>query len=152
MLNDPYTSKRHLRIYTVVYENDEPGEVDTLVYAEDLSQNGTYWNGSFIGKGNGGFLLSDQDILRLSRRTYIVFSAALSGQSSGELRLHTRDGNGGKTECTHYVQHTDSSRNSARTISRATDCLALAHLAEFSWQSNRILDIKLPARWSIYEF
>ncbi|KAJ9603739.1 hypothetical protein H2200_011925 [Cladophialophora chaetospira] len=75
VLNDPYTSKRHLRIYTVVYENDEPSEVDTLVYAEDLSQNGTYWNGSFIGKGNGGFLLSDEDTLRLSRRTYFVFTA-----------------------------------------------------------------------------
>lgn len=75
ILNDPFTSKRHLRIYTVVYENDEPNEIDTLVYAEDLSQNGTYWNGSFIGKGNGGFLLTDEDVLRLSRQTYFVFTA-----------------------------------------------------------------------------
>ena len=80
VLTDPYTSKRHLRIYSVVYENDEPSEVDTLIYAEDLSQNGTFWNGSFIGKGNGGFLLSDKDILRLSGRTYFVFSAVPSIQ------------------------------------------------------------------------
>ena len=84
VLGDPYASKRHVRIYSVVYENDEPTEVDTLVYAEDLSQNGTYWNGSFIGKGNGGFLLSDQDVLRLSRRTYFTFSPAPSGQKKPE--------------------------------------------------------------------
>ncbi len=38
------------------------------MYAEDLSRNGTYWNGSLIGKGNGGVLLSDGDILRVSPR------------------------------------------------------------------------------------
>ncbi|OCT50699.1 protein-serine/threonine kinase [Cladophialophora carrionii] len=81
VLNDPYISKRHLRIYTVVYEDDEPSEVEDLVYAEDLSLNGTYWNGSFIGKGNGGFLLSDGDTLRLSRRTYLVFTAMPSGRT-----------------------------------------------------------------------
>ncbi|KIW97292.1 uncharacterized protein Z519_02684 [Cladophialophora bantiana CBS 173.52] len=75
VLDDPYISKRHLRIYTVVYENDEPCEIDTLVYAEDLSQNGTYWNGSLIGKGNGGFLLSDKDVLRLSGQTLLIFTA-----------------------------------------------------------------------------
>ncbi|EXJ62638.1 CAMK protein kinase [Cladophialophora yegresii CBS 114405] len=81
VLNDPYISKRHLRIYTVVYEDDEPSGVENLVYAEDLSLNGTYWNGSFIGKGNGGFLLSDQDTLRLSRRTYLVFTAMPSSRT-----------------------------------------------------------------------
>lgn len=65
----------------MVYENDEPNEIDTLVYAEDLSQNGTYWNGSFIGKGNGGFLLTDEDVLRLSRHTYFVFTATSPSQN-----------------------------------------------------------------------
>ncbi|KAK4946221.1 hypothetical protein LTR10_014733 [Elasticomyces elasticus] len=73
VINDPYVSKRHVRLYTVVYENDEPNEVQTLVYAEDLSQNGTYWNGGLIGNGNGGYLLSNGDVLRLSRRTFLVF-------------------------------------------------------------------------------
>ncbi|KIW71029.1 hypothetical protein PV04_03247 [Phialophora macrospora] len=81
VLNDPYLSKRHLRIYTVVYEDDEPSEVENLVYAEDLSLNGSFWNGSFIGKGNGGFLLSDQDTLKLSRRTYLVFTAMPSNRT-----------------------------------------------------------------------
>ncbi len=62
----------------MVYENDEPSEIDTLVYAEDLSRNGTYWNGSFIGKGNGGFLLSEGDTLRLSNRTHFLFNTTSS--------------------------------------------------------------------------
>ncbi|OAL22538.1 hypothetical protein AYO22_07096 [Fonsecaea multimorphosa] len=90
VLNDPYVSKRHVRIYTVVYENDEPCEIATLVYAEDLSQNGTFWNGSLIGKGNGGFLLSDTDVLRLSRRTYLIFAATVGG-TTGEAFDHTQE-------------------------------------------------------------
>lgn len=74
MLHDPYASKRHLRFYTVVYENDEPDEVETLVYAEDLSRNGTYWHGSLIGRGSGGFLLSGGDVLKLTRNTQLVFT------------------------------------------------------------------------------
>ncbi|KIX09946.1 uncharacterized protein Z518_01027 [Rhinocladiella mackenziei CBS 650.93] len=81
VIDDPHISKRHVRIYTVVYENDGPNEVDTLVYAEDLSQNGTYLNGDFIGKGNGGFLLCDGDNLRLSRRTYLLFTAMTNGKT-----------------------------------------------------------------------
>lgn len=87
MLDDLYISKRHVRIYTVVYENDEPNEVDTLVYAEDLSQNGTYWNGVFVGKGNGGVLLSDGDILRLSRRTYLAFTCTTKAPSQVHFDL-----------------------------------------------------------------
>jgi len=87
VIDDPYLSKRHLRIYTIIYENDEPSEVDTLVYAEDLSQNGTYWNGGFIGKGRGGFLLSDDDILRLSRHTYLVFTCITSCENKDTFDL-----------------------------------------------------------------
>jgi len=56
-----------------VYEKDKPTEVPPLVYAEDLSRNGTFWNGTLIGKGNGGFLLSDDDTLRVSTKTYFTF-------------------------------------------------------------------------------
>ncbi|KAI1612223.1 kinase-like domain-containing protein [Exophiala viscosa] len=79
VIDDPYVSKRHLRLYTVVYENDEPDEVQTLVYAEDLSQNGSYWNGGLIGNGNGGYLISDGDVLRLSRQTFLVFEHKTNG-------------------------------------------------------------------------
>ena len=76
VVNDPTISKKHLRVYTVVYDNDNPEEVDILVYAEDLSSNGTYWNGSLIGRGNGGFLLSQDDKLKLAPNVFLDFQAA----------------------------------------------------------------------------
>ncbi|KAK5052160.1 hypothetical protein LTR84_002964 [Exophiala bonariae] len=82
VLRDPYASRRHLRIYTVVYENDEPNECETLVYAEDLSRNGTYWDGSLIGRGSGGFLLSDGNVLTLTSNTQFTFTALPSPQKN----------------------------------------------------------------------
>lgn len=60
----------------MVYDNDNPEEVDVLVYAEDLSSNGTYWNGSLIGRGNGGFLLSQDDKLQLAPNVFLDFQAS----------------------------------------------------------------------------
>lgn len=73
VLDDPVTSNKHLRVYSVVYNGENPSDVAPLVYAEDLSRNGTFWNGSLIGKGNGGFLLSDKDTLRVSARIIFVY-------------------------------------------------------------------------------
>ena len=73
VLDDPVTSNKHLRIYSVFYDNDNPDDFSPLVYAEDLSRNGTFWNSSLIGKGNGGFLLSDRDTLRVSARILFVY-------------------------------------------------------------------------------
>lgn len=64
-----------------MYENDEPNEVENLVYAEDLSQNGAFLNGDLIGKGNGGYLLSDGDVLRLSRQVNFTFNVANKKES-----------------------------------------------------------------------
>lgn len=75
-INEPTVSNKHVRIYTVIYDEDSPDEIPPLVYAEDLSRNGTYWNGTLIGKGNGGFLLSDRDILKINAKTYFIFEAA----------------------------------------------------------------------------
>src|SRR5277367_137523 len=75
VLDDPVISNKHLRVYSVVYNGEKPNDVAPLVYAEDLSRNGTYWNGSLIGKGNGGFLLSEGDTLRLSSLTLLRFES-----------------------------------------------------------------------------
>jgi FHA domain len=75
VIDEPVVSNKHIRIYTVVYEKDKPTEISPLVYAEDLSRNGTFWNGSLIGKGNGGFLLSEGDTLRVSTKTYFTFQS-----------------------------------------------------------------------------
>ena len=64
-------------MYTIVYDTDALDDVPPLTYAEDLSRNGTYWNGVLIGKGNGGFLLSDGDVLRLSSKTTLTFHRSL---------------------------------------------------------------------------
>jgi hypothetical protein len=83
---DPYISNKHLRIYTILYDGDDPSDVAPLVYAEDLSRNGTYWNGSLIGKGNGGFLLSEGDTLRLSSLTLLRFeSVAIADEECFDL-------------------------------------------------------------------
>ena len=70
-----------------MYDDSDPTEVDTLVYAEDLSRNGTFWNGSLIGKGNGGFLLSQDDVLKLSASNTLIFkrSSPLNDVSQFDL-------------------------------------------------------------------
>jgi pSer/pThr/pTyr-binding forkhead associated (FHA) protein len=73
VLDDPVISNKHLRVYSVVYNGEKLNDVAPLVYAEDLSRNGTFWNGSLIGKGNGGFLLSDKDTLRVSAKILFVY-------------------------------------------------------------------------------
>jgi pSer/pThr/pTyr-binding forkhead associated (FHA) protein len=73
VVHDAVVSNKHLRIYTIIFDDDQSDGVAPLVYAEDLSRNGTFWNGSLIGKGNGGVLLSDGDTLRVSPRIYYHF-------------------------------------------------------------------------------
>lgn len=73
VVDDAVVSSQHIRIYTIIFDKENPGEVDPLVYAEDLSWNGAYWNGTLIGKGKGGFLLSDGDKLRISPRISFRF-------------------------------------------------------------------------------
>lgn len=65
-INNPFISNKHLRIYTILFDRENPSDIAPLVYAQDLSLNGTLWNNIPMGKGNGSFLLSDGDTLRLS--------------------------------------------------------------------------------------
>jgi FHA domain len=73
VVHDAVVSNKHLRIYTIVFDDNQSDGVAPLVYAEDLSRNGTYWNNSLIGRGNGGVLLSNGDTLRISPRIYYHF-------------------------------------------------------------------------------
>lgn len=74
MFDDECVSNHHLRIYTVIYDLEDPLDVAPLVYAQDISTNGTFWNGQRIDKRNGGaVLLSDGDILRLSSKSFLEF-------------------------------------------------------------------------------
>ena len=87
VIDDPHVSRKHLRIYTIVYDSDDPSEVDALIYAEDLSSHGTYWNGSLIGRGNGGFLLSDGDVLKLAPNVCFQFQSltAVDGSEAFDI-------------------------------------------------------------------
>ena len=78
MLDDLTISNRHIRIYSVIYdETTEP-----LVYAENLSRNGCSWlqkrdskyQKYSIGQGNA-FLLSDGDKITLCDWTTFIFRA-----------------------------------------------------------------------------
>lgn len=68
VLEDVTVSNQHLRIYSILFEQEDVSDIPPLVYAEDLSSNGSYWNGTLMGRGNGGVLLSDGDVLRISPR------------------------------------------------------------------------------------
>ncbi|KAL2010194.1 hypothetical protein VTN00DRAFT_6001 [Thermoascus crustaceus] len=87
VVEDPVVSNKHVRIYTIIFDHENPEEVAPLVYAQDLSRNGTSWNGSFIGKGTGGVLLSDGDVLRLSPRFYIQFRCGTRPQEDAFDRV-----------------------------------------------------------------
>lgn len=72
--NHMFVSNRHVRIYTVIYDEDSPHSVAPLVYAQDISSNGTRWNGyPMHGKS---FLLSDGDILTLVPEFQLLFESA----------------------------------------------------------------------------
>lgn len=76
MLDDPTISNKHVRIYSVIYdETTEP-----FVYAENLSRNGCYWlqkkgfryEKHSIGKGSA-FLLSDGDKITMCDWNTFIF-------------------------------------------------------------------------------
>lgn len=72
---NPYVSNTHVRIYTIIFDQDASHDVAPLVYAEDLSRNGTSLNTHHMGLGNGGFLLSHGDVLWITRDIAIRFSS-----------------------------------------------------------------------------
>ena len=72
----------------MIFDQSDPSSTEPLIYAEDLSSNGSYWNGSLIGKGNGGVLLSDGDEIRISPRIVLVFEAAMKSADETVDNLH----------------------------------------------------------------
>lgn len=75
-ITNPFVSNKHVRIYTILFDQDDLDEIPPLVYAQDLSMNGTFWNGYRMAKGRGSFLLSDGDNLRVSVGVHIQFKSA----------------------------------------------------------------------------
>lgn len=72
-LDDPLLSRRHLRIHSSRVLLEDAEDTDWLVFVEDVSKYGTYWNGSLVGSKNASVLLSNGDRLVLTARTSLVF-------------------------------------------------------------------------------
>lgn len=89
IIDDPFISNKHLRIYTIIFDRDNLGEVAPLVYVQDLSMNGTTWNGYEMGKGSGSYLLSHGDILKLTPDTYFRFQHQEDMEENGFDMLQT---------------------------------------------------------------
>ncbi|KAF8431504.1 kinase-like domain-containing protein [Terfezia claveryi] len=77
VISHPCCSNWHFRIYSVLFER----QIKPLVYCQDLSLNGTRYNGKAIGKKNT-VLLSENDTLEIRRAATFVFHAV---NSSTEL-------------------------------------------------------------------
>ncbi|KLJ08966.1 hypothetical protein EMPG_15612 [Blastomyces silverae] len=66
-------SNKHLRIYTIIFDKGNPGEVGPLVYAQNLARYGTMWKSLEITKEDPAILLSDKNELKLSPLTVLSF-------------------------------------------------------------------------------
>jgi hypothetical protein len=72
-------SGRHLKVHSVMYEDDSGKELPPLVYVRDCSSNGTYirrlgdGEAHRLAKSEDAILLNDGDLLVLGDHTYAVF-------------------------------------------------------------------------------
>ncbi|KKZ68287.1 hypothetical protein EMCG_06043 [[Emmonsia] crescens] len=73
-------SNKHLRVYTIIFDKGNPGEVGPLVYAQNLSRYGSAWNASDMKKEDAGVLLSDGDQLELTPYTVLTFQTGTEKQ------------------------------------------------------------------------
>ena len=78
VFDNPQVSNHHLKVYSIIHDLEGKSGIRPLVYAEDLSTNGTYWNGSLMGKNNGGFLICDGDQLRIYPKIILTYHSEIS--------------------------------------------------------------------------
>ena len=93
--SDPIISNRHLRIHCILYEEQADSAIPPLVYATDLSTNGTYLKrphadqagvsassayGMRIDQKNGAYLLNDGDQLRISNCVTLIYHSIIQPQ------------------------------------------------------------------------
>ncbi|PLN76782.1 protein kinase-like protein [Aspergillus taichungensis] len=74
VVHSPVVSNTHIEIYTIIYDREHPNEIAPLVYARNISMNGTRWNGYSMGHNRDSFLLSDGDVLMLPSGVHIRYS------------------------------------------------------------------------------
>lgn len=89
-------SSRHVHIYTVTFDEEDPEDVVPLVYARNLSRYGTKWNAYKVHEQGESFLLSDGDTLEVTPGVVFRFESAIpapnnpfSIQQTREMRVST---------------------------------------------------------------
>ncbi|KAF2446262.1 Pkinase-domain-containing protein [Karstenula rhodostoma CBS 690.94] len=83
---DPTISNKHLRVHCIIYDESGTGDVPPLVYATDVSSNGTFLtktnpayansqasHGVLMTRKHGAFLLDDKDELRISETVTLIY-------------------------------------------------------------------------------
>lgn len=83
---DATISNRHLRIHCILYEKSGAGEIPPLVYATDVSSNGTFLKrnnqacassqqdrGILVTRKHGAFLLNEKDELQISESITLIY-------------------------------------------------------------------------------
>ncbi|KAF2841411.1 kinase-like protein [Patellaria atrata CBS 101060] len=98
---DPTISNKHLQIRCVVFEEDATSGIAPLIYAEDLSTNGTQFGrlcdftGSVthdlparIRRKSGGILLNDGDTLKLGASVLLTYRSSVRlGRTGAQIDL-----------------------------------------------------------------
>ncbi|ORY09890.1 kinase-like domain-containing protein [Clohesyomyces aquaticus] len=92
--SDRSISNRHVRIHCVLYEQDPVAGIPPLVYAADVSTNGTYLKKSNVecassqgrgirmGRKSGSFLLDEGDELRISDSVTLIYHSLVPVQDT----------------------------------------------------------------------
>ena len=85
-------SRIHLKVYSVIFDPDFMDDIGPLVYAEDLSRNGTRVNGSYIGKDTGARLLGNGNCIAFSTdEPILIFKSTLLQKEHIFDELQTRE-------------------------------------------------------------
>lgn len=135
IIDDDFVSNKHLRIYTIVFDEDQVDGVTPLVYAEDLSRNGSQWNGSPIGRGRGGVLLSEGDSIQISPDREFRFHCAVRQPCRTVLDAVQERESMVSDHCSHHLTRLElrPASVSAMNISFQTENWDLEHGVKFLW-------------------
>lgn len=95
IIADWRVSKKHFRIYSIIYEQSELDKIQPLIYCEDLeSTNGTFVNEQCIGKAGldiRGHLLSDNDIIEVKPYWKYIFRQYHKPAEDADADYNLRD-------------------------------------------------------------
>ncbi|KAJ5894524.1 CAMK protein kinase [Penicillium taxi] len=86
-INDVFVSKVHIWIYCIIFDDSKLNEVPPLIFAHDLSRNGTFLNGFKISQD--GVLLSNRDELRIGSHIHLRFTSASDDKRDNFTSLQT---------------------------------------------------------------